>query len=242
MRRFRPGPEHMDDPRATRDELAQALRFIRIINRRLGGSAALIRHLRAWSRHWPRDRAVTLLDLGTGSADIPIAAVRWARRAGFTLRITGVDLHPVTLELAREHVAANADAADHISLIHADALRLTDQFAARSFDYVHAGMFLHHLGDIEVRTALAIMDKLAARGIVWNDLLRSRTALIATNLLTIAAPRIVRHDALASIRAAFTADEVRDIARRLDLGYAHVRTSFFTQRFTLAGEKPGAWS
>lgn len=241
MRRFRPGPEHMDDPRATREDLAVTLRFIRLVNRRLGGTAALLRHLQSWSSRWPRDRDITLLDLGTGSADIPIAAVRWARRAGYALRITAVDLHPGTLDLARGHIAANPDVADHISLLHADALRLSDKFPARSFDYVHAGMFLHHLGDVEVRTALAIMDKLASRGIIWNDLLRSRIALTAANILTLAAPRFVRHDALASIRAAFTPAEVRDIARRLDLGYAGIHTSFFVQRFTLAGEKPGAW-
>lgn len=231
----------MDDPEIPRAELAEALRFIRLVNRRLGGTAALLGHLRRWSRNWPRDRPVTLLDVATGSADIPIAAVRWARRAGFDLRVTAVDLHPITLELAREHLKRHADAADAISLQACDALRLADHFASESFDYVHAGMFLHHLGDIEALTMLRIMDKLARAGIVWNDLVRSRVALGAAHILTLAAPRVVRHDATASVRAGFTRIDVLEMARRLELTYVEYHSSFWTQRFTLAGERERSW-
>lgn len=242
MRRSRPGPERMDDPHATQEELDDALRWIRRVNRRLGGTRALLRHLQRWSARWPTNRPVTLLDVGTGSADIPVAAVRWARRAGFDLRVTAIDVHPVTLELAREHIARHRDVTDAITLELTDARRLGDRYPARSFDYVHAGMFLHHLADIEVLTVLAIMDKLAARGLVWNDLLRSRLALTAVHIFAVPAPAIVRIDAAASVRAAFTVSEVTDIARRLDLGYAQVYASFTAQRFTLAGEKRGAWT
>jgi hypothetical protein len=241
MRRLRQGPERMDDPKVPRGELATALRFIRFVNRRLGGERALLDHLRTWSRRWPKDRPVTLLDVATGSADLPIAAVRWARRAGFDLRVTGIDLHPTTLDLAREHLAMNSDVAAWIQLRQVDALRLMDDFAPRSFDYVHAGLFLHHLGDVEGLTVLSIMHKLARAGIVWNDLARSRLALAATRLITLPTPSIVRHDAIVSVRAGFSREEVEDMARRLGLGYARYRLDFGAQRFTLAGEKPGAW-
>jgi hypothetical protein len=241
MRRVRQGPEKMDDPDVPRRDLATALRFIRFINRRLGGERALLQHLRAWSCRWPKDRPVTLLDVATGSADLPIAAVRWARRAGFDLRVTGIDVHATTLELAREHLARNEDVAGSIHIEQVDALRLMDRFASRSFDYVHAGLFLHHLGDVESLTMLSIMDKLARAGIVWNDLSRSRLALAATHLITLPTPSIVRHDAVVSVRAGFDRAEVEAMAKRLDLSYARYRLDFGAQRFTLAGEKPGAW-
>ena len=230
-------PEHMDDPAATRADLDASLRFIRFINRRLGGSAALIRCLRAWSNRWPRDRPVTLLDVGTGSADIPLAAVRWARSAGFDLRVTAVDLHETTLDLARDYVGDEPA----VTLLQGDALRLTDRFEPGSFDYAHAGMFLHHLSEIEVLTALRMMDRVARAGIVWNDLVRAPIAALSVRLLTLGQPAIVRHDALVSVRAGFTPAEVREIARRLDLVHCRVRASLWTQRFTLAGERPGAW-
>lgn len=243
MKRFRPGPELMDDPAIPRAELDEALGFIRTVNRRLGGAAALLEHLKRWSRKWPKagQGPVTLLDIATGSADIPIAAVRWAKSAGFDLRVTGIDIHDTTLDLAREHLARYPDEAKNIVIEKADALRLMDRFSPQSFDYVHAGMFLHHLPDLEVMTVLRIMDRLARTGIIWNDLVRSHTALAGIRVLTLTAPPIVKHDAIASVKAGFSRAEVQDMARRLELNYAKYHQNFFAQRFTLAGERPGAW-
>lgn len=229
-------PEHMDDPAAPREELRQSLEYIRGVNRRLGGTAALLGLLTRWSRNWPRDRPVTLLDIGTGSADIPLAARGWAEHAGFDLRITGVDLHPTTIDLAREHVGGRTG----IELVRADARKLMDLYTPGAFDYVHAGMFLHHLPFVEVLTVLRIMDRLARAGIVWNDLVRSRAALAALRILLIGKPEYIRYDATVSVRAGFTKREALDHARRVGLGYVRWRRTLW-YRFTLAGEKPGAW-
>lgn len=237
MRRVLVG-ELMDEPGVSAEDLDLSLRYIRWVNRRLGGSRGLLRHLQAWSARWPRDRPVTLLDIATGSADIPIAARTWAVRRGFDLQITAVDLHPITLDLARRHLADSGT--DGITIVGADALRLMELFTPSSFDYVHAGMFLHHLGQVEVLTVLRIMDRLARAGIVWNDLVRSRLTAAAVNLILIGQPHIIRHDARASIRAGFTQADALDAAQRVEITYARYRT-LLGHRFTLAGEKPGAW-
>jgi hypothetical protein len=229
-------PELIDDPAVPADDLARSLAYIRFVNRWLLGARGLLRHLRVWSHRWPRDRPVTLLDIGTGSADIPVRAREWARGAGYDLRITGVDQHPGTLDIARQHVAGR----EGIELVQANALRLMDFYKPGSFDYVHAGMFLHHLPFIEVLTVIRIMDRLARRGIVWNDLVRSRLSLAVLRLLLVGQPWIVRHDAIVSVRAGFTRREALDFARRADLGYTRYR-DLLSYRFTLAGERPGAW-
>jgi 2-polyprenyl-3-methyl-5-hydroxy-6-metoxy-1,4-benzoquinol methylase len=229
-------PEQMDDPAAPREELDASLAYIRWVNRVLGGTRGLLGHLARWSARWPKDRPVTLLDIGTGSADIPLAAVRWARSRGFDLRITAIDLHPTTLELARRHIGPETA----ITLVQADALRLADHYGHGSFDYVHAGMFLHHLRQLDVWTVLRIMDRLARAGIVWNDLLRSRTSLTFLNAMLIGQGEMVRHDARASIRAGFTRAEVLDAAKRLELSYTRYY-GHLSHRFTLAGERPSAW-
>ncbi len=234
-------PEHMDEPGVPKAELDRALGFIRAVNARLGGSAALIAHLKRWSARWPKGRPVTLVDIATGSADIPIAAVRWARSRGHDLRVTGIDLHETTLDLAREHLARHPDVADAIALESADALTLTSRFEPASFDYAHAGMFLHHLSFEKALTVLRIMDRLARRGLVLNDLNRSPVAAAGIYLLTLAAPPMVRHDARVSVRAGFSKAEVLDMARRLELDYCRYHLRVLGQRFTLAGEKPRAW-
>jgi ubiquinone/menaquinone biosynthesis C-methylase UbiE len=229
--------ELLDRPDASEAELRETFRFIRGVNRWLGGAGALLRHLRAWSARWPRDRPVTLLDLGTGCADIPLAARRWAVNQGLDLRITATDAHPLALRLAKEAVGDEPG----VTVERLDALRLRERFAADQFDYVHAGMMLHHLKDIEVLTVLASMDRVARAGIVWNDLQRSGLALAVVSLATARAHPTVKHDARASIRAAFTRTEVLDFAARSGITYCQYGGSVIQNRFTLAGEKPGAW-
>jgi ubiquinone/menaquinone biosynthesis C-methylase UbiE len=230
-------PELMHDPAIALGDLREAFRWIRLANRRLGGTAAVMNHLRAWSAAWPRGRPVTLLDLGTGCADGPLAAVAWARAAGHELRVTAVDNHPGALALAREAAADEP----WITVEHADALALRDRFTADQFDYVHAGLCLHHFREIGVLTVLAAMDRIARAGVIWNDLLRSRAALLAVHAATALIPNPARHDARASIRAAFTRREVVDLASRAGWSYAAFRASWLTHRFTMAGEKPRAW-
>ena len=227
----------MDDPNVERGELRGALRYIERINRWLGGRSALLTHLERWSVRWPKDRPITLLDIATGSADLPIAAVRWARKAGFDLRVTAIDVHEGTLEVARERVNA-AGLADVIELRRLAAQRLSDEYRFDSFDYVHAGLFLHHLPELEILTVLRIMDRLGRRGLVWNDLVRSPAGATVIKLATVGQSRMIRHDAYVSVLAGFTRDEALDLARRVDIGYVEYRWNVWTHRFTLAGEKP----
>ena len=234
-------PELMDDPAVDRDALDDALGYIRGVNKRLGGVSSLIRHLERWSTRWPTDQPITLLDIATGSADLPLEAVRWAKARGFDLRVTGVDVHETTLELAREHIAREPDLAGSITLDLADALTLDETFADDSFDYVHAGLFLHHLTDIQIKLVLRMMDRIARRGIVWNDLVRSTVGRAFIHVATIGKPAIIRHDARVSVEAGFTKNEVLDYAKRLDLTYCNYEWNLFTHRFTLAGERRNAW-
>lgn len=233
----------MDDPGVPIGELDRALAYIRLVNRAFRGARGLIRHLERWRARWPTDRPVTMLDVGTGSADIPAAARAWALARGLDLRITAIDNHASTLVLARRFLGSCPEGCRRgIELAEGDALGIVERFGAGSFDYVHAGMFLHHLSDLRVLTMLAMMDRVARAGIVWNDLSRSWLSAIAIEPMLLGRPRIVRHDARVSVRAGFTRREVNDIARRVGVdAYARYHPGPLLYRFTLAGEKPRAW-
>jgi len=233
----------MDDPAVDRDQLDRSLRFIRAINRRLGGTAAVLGHLRRWSAGWPAGEVIRIIDLGTGSADIPLAIVRWARAGGMRVHVTAIDAHPTTLDLAREYLrqALGPGDPEDIELVRADALSLMDHFEPGAFDYAHAGMFLHHLDDIEVMTVLRVMDRLTTRGVIWNDLLRGTVEAVAVRLLTLAGPAMVRHDARVSVAAGFTRREVLDLAGRVGLPHIEYRRHLFG-RFTVVSTKSLAWT
>jgi len=242
MRR-RVTPELMDAPGVGREELAGALGYLRALNARVGGVSASLKWLKRWSRGWPRagEGEVSLLDVATGGADIPIAARRWALGAGFDLRITGIDVHETTLELARGAVAGaskdDARIGEGITLVRSDARRLVEEFGALSFDYAHASLFLHHLPDIEVLTVLRVMDRVSRRGVIWNDLVRSRLHRFAARVGTIGAPAIAKHDAVVSVEAGFTKREALDIAHRVGIESARWSCPWGWYRFTVVGEK-----
>lgn len=231
----------MDAPEVDRAALSAALGYLRWVNRRMGGAAALIARLSDWSRTWTPGRPVTLLDIATGSADIPIAVRAWALSRGHDVRITAVDLHDTTLDLAREHVAEasrrDPRLGEGITLERADALKLADRFKPASFDYVHAALFLHHLPDVPALTVLAVMHKLCAHGLVWSDLHRSWFQRAAVSLAASGAGPIVRHDARVSVEAGFTKAEALDMARRVGIERPRYRRPPLWYRFTLTGEK-----
>lgn len=227
-------PEQMDSPSVAPEDLSHGLAYIRKVNRRFGGIEVVLRHFKAWSRHWPADKPITILDIATGSADIPLAIARWARSQGRQVRITAVDLHPSILT----HAAAHIGDEPWITLLSADALKLP--FAKGSFDYAITSMFLHHLHDIEVMTVLKSMSDVARRGMIWNDLTRDAISYGVIKATTLLAHPIIRHDAVASIKAGFTRREVIAMRDRLELSTLRYH-GHWALRFTLAGEfrRPG---
>ena len=82
-------PELMDTTPVPPDEMARTFNFLEFINSWFGGNGVMLRKLEAWSATWAPGHEITILDAGTGSADIPVAIAAWARRRGFRVRITG---------------------------------------------------------------------------------------------------------------------------------------------------------
>ncbi len=225
----------MDDPNIDDRALEKALRHLALCNRVTGATRLVLRQFQRWSRTWGKGDPIRILDIGTGSADIPRALDKWATKNGLPLRITAIDLHPKSLAIARRKIGAR----QNIDLLQMNALKLMDHFEPRSFDYVHAGLFLHHLEEIEVLTVLRIMDRLATRGMIWNDLRRSLAMKLVFRSMAWTGPAVFRHDAIASIDAAFTKREALDLVHRAgwpESGRVSFRGWLF-HRFLIVGEK-----
>ncbi len=93
---------------------------------------------------------------------------------------------------------------------------------------VTSSLFLHHLSDDEAVAFLARMAH-AARGLVLvQDLRRSSAGLglawLATRLFT--RSDVVRSDALRSVRAAFTIEEVGGLVRAAGLGRTRIERRY----------------
>ena len=182
----------LDDPEA----LADNLRDLRRINRWLGG-VSLTRSAIACARR--RTESLSLLDVGTGGADIPLALIDGASGRGVQLRIVGLDSRREILEAAVRADPAAASTPD-LELRLGDGLALP--FDDRSFDVVHCSLVVHHLAPEEAVALFDEMRRVARIGVVINDLDRSRIGWLGAWLIghLLTRNRYTRHDAPLSVR------------------------------------------
>jgi ubiquinone/menaquinone biosynthesis C-methylase UbiE len=211
--------ELMDAPIENQAELAQNFRDIERVNSMLGGTAVVIRHLSALVAG-SSSTPVTVLDLATGSADIPVAVVRWARRNGFAVNVTATDNSPAILELARTQCASYPE----ISLAEVDA-RAVD-LPDNHVDVVLCSLALHHFGPDDAVRVLREMHRLGRRGFIVNDLRRGWVGFVAAWLASLVTTRnrLTRHDAPLSVRRAYTTSELASLLHLAGVDGATITT------------------
>ena len=216
----------LDDPSA----LAANLRDLRRINRWLGGTSLTARAIEALAAHRAE---LTLLDVGTGGADIPLDLLGRAERRSRRLSIVAIDSRPEVLAAAVRARAAVA-ATPGLELHVGDGRSLP--YPDRSFDVAHASLVLHHLAADDSVVLLREMARVARLGVVVNDLERSRRgwvgAWLVGHLLT--ANRYTRHDAPLSVRRAYRSDEMATMLREAGLIPVRTLRSAFGQRYAIA--------
>ena len=188
----------LDDPAA----LVGNLRDLARINRLTGGTKLSTRAIDAFGK------VTTILDVGTGGADIPMSLLARARAAGRPLAIAATDSRPEILAAARR-ARPSIDRAKGLELAVADGRRLP--YPDRSFDIAHASMVTHHLEPDEVVAFLRELRRVARRGIVVNDLIRGRHFWLGGWLMVhaIGTSPYTRHDGPLSVRRAYSRTELR---------------------------------
>ena len=204
-------PELLDLPPDSyaRDELEGVLKDLSFVNHHLGNGRAILTHLAAMNAE-TGDEGFTVLDVATGTADIPVTIAKWARRAGIRVCITAVDLNTHTINIARKRSAPYPE----IALAVADGFALP--FAKKSFDYVLCSKTAHHFTDEKVARMIKEFSRVARRGYVIVDLRRSWTAYILIFLLTrlFSRNRLSRSDGPLSVLKSFTPGELAALASR----------------------------
>lgn len=200
----RHGREILDDPRTPASVVRRSLRDVATANTLFGGTRAVLRELRPLLEH-RRGQQLTLLDVGTGAADIPAAARREAERLGVALTAFGAD----AVETLVGTAGPRLDGA-----VCADALALP--FASDSVDVIVCSQLLHHFTEPQLGALLREVDRVARQRVIVSDLRRSYLA--AGGIWLASFPLrfhpVSRHDGMQSVLRGFTPDELRDHVRR----------------------------
>jgi ubiquinone/menaquinone biosynthesis C-methylase UbiE len=217
--------ELMDDDNAgSPTEWSENFRDLAVINARLGGVHATLVEVDRLAVS-PR----TILDVGTGSADMPVAVLDHLCARGVAATCVALDRSPRALTAAAERVRGRTD----ITLVRGDACAL--QYQDGSFDLVTCNLALHHFDPAGAVRALSEMCRVG-RDVIVNDLRRSPVGwLLARAVFPLfTRNRFTLHDGPLSVRRAYAPDEARSLA--LDAGWTRVAVrTHFAARMTLTG-------
>lgn len=227
-------PELLDTDAGTPREIQDSLADLRTINRYFGGLHAMteLAHEVAGRKHL---KSLSWLDVGGGDGEL----------IGLTansLAGSGIELQPVLLDRVAEHMAnssgtRNANGNGRFGAVAGDALALP--FKDNSFDVVGCCLFLHHLEPQQVVQFINEALRVARHAVLINDLVRHPVHLgLGYAGYFIYRSRLTRHDAVASIRRAYTVKEIESMMRQTTAAEIAVRRFFLFRMGVIAWKQP----
>jgi ubiquinone/menaquinone biosynthesis C-methylase UbiE len=193
-------PELLDSDACPASEVNASLDDLCRVNRWFGGVAtthALIKRV----AHQTGARQFSLLEVASGSGDVPrIVAQRLAN--------DGIGLDVTLLDNLRSHLETRSD---HVGrALVADALALP--FRDRQYDLVSCNLFAHHLEPVDLGRFVREALRVSRRAVLINDLVRHplHVALVYAGFPLLRS-RVSRHDGVASVRGAYVPEEMLEI-------------------------------
>jgi ubiquinone/menaquinone biosynthesis C-methylase UbiE len=211
--------ELLDTDSGTPAEVRDSLADLRLVNRWFGGAATtewmierVVRKVNA--------QALSLLEVGAGSGYVPEFVRRRLERRGVRVEVT-------LLDRVASHLNGNRRA------VVGDALRLP--FADSSFDVISCGLFAHHLSPEELQRFVNESLRVCKYAVLINDLIRDpvHLALVYAGY-PLYRSRLTRHDAPASVRQAYTLQEMRELLGKTDAGEVEIHRHYLFRMAVIA--------
>lgn len=201
-------PELLDTDAGTPAEIRASLRDLRFINTCFGGVRTTTWLVEQATRQTGKP-SLSLLEVAAGSGYVP-------ERTRAVLLRRGIELRPTLLDRSPAHLNSSQPA------IVGDALALP--FGDASFDLVSCSLFAHHLEPEELLRFVREGLRVCRLALLINDLIRHPLHLLLVYAgFPLYRSRLTRHDAVASVRRAYTVDEMR--ALLAGAGAAHLQFS-----------------
>ena len=211
-------PEIMDDPLLDRELHLAALRGLERLNSASNSKNILARPLEKLARRKEQTLPLRILDIACGAGDLPIQLSTCLNRSGTKIEMHGLDISDLAVNYATKN---NEAAGTNCKFSRLDVI--TEELPG-GFDVIITSLFTHHLDPPEIVALLAKMAGSAKTMVLVNDLERTRTSLLGVTLATfiLTTSEVVRHDGPASVRAAFTRQEMLDMALQAGLTGAQI--------------------
>ncbi len=221
--------ELLDTDSGTPAEIAAALADLRWFNQCFGGintAESMIRRVAGKLGV----SALSVLEVAAGSGYVPQTVRQRLLHKSDALRleITLLDRAPSHLKGSSWNGGKRAVAGDALALPFADS----------HFDLVSSTLFAHHLDPPQIVEFVNESLRVCRRAVLINDLVRNPMHLA---LAYLGAPlyrsRITRHDAPASVRQAYTEEEMRALLAQTKAARVEINGHYFFRMGVIAWKR-----
>jgi len=210
----------MDRPQPVTRELERDLANLRSLNRWFGSHRLVQRFLQRWLK--PNGKA-RILDVATGSGDIPRLIVDHARRQNISVQIDAIDQQASTIEIARglspgypeiDFYCADLFEWNSSPVLKHDGLK--PSCLSEHYDIVFCSLALHHFSNDDAVRVLQKFRQLSTARVLVADLRRAWWLTCAVYFITATIYRneMTKTDARLSALRAFSFVELRELAER----------------------------
>jgi ubiquinone/menaquinone biosynthesis C-methylase UbiE len=195
--------EIMDDLLCEGEVVDQTLRELDFINHWLGGNAVTLQALALVWNGIPKDKAITIADLGCGSGEMLRIISAIALKQKRKVELIGVDANPNITQFATDH----SKGFKNIQFFAHNVFE--EPFKSQRFDIVLATLFTHHFSNEELVALLKQIRAKTKHAIIINDIHRHPLAYYSIKWLTqlFSKSAMVKFDAPLSVMRAFTKNE-----------------------------------
>ncbi len=217
-------PEFLDSPDCDPQLSHSSYRFMEWINRFVGGTRAVKNFLTTEFSHNGSSHPMRILDIGSGTCDIPLAITKWAWKQSRRIEFTCIETNETALKIASENIKKSGF--DSIKLKHESILTFN---CRQHFDYAIGSMFFHHFQDEQILALIRKLRSCVLRGILINDLRRNLTSFASCAALVCLLSKGLKHDALLSIRKGFKSNELLRLLSSVEDAHVDIKNHSFSR-------------
>ena len=205
--------ESMDDFSMDNDGFVTALDDIARINQLLGGNSVTLNGVKTLIKDFPKDNTITIMDFGCGSGDMLRMLSKFGAENNLKFQLIGIDANEATIR----HAEKCSTEFNNITYL-AEDIFLYD-FSKYKIDIALITLTLHHFKDDEILKIMRVILKLVRKGIVVNDLQRSKLAyrLFQMIIFIFRLEKMTANDGLISILRGFKKEDLSNYSKDLGL-------------------------
>ena len=211
--------ELLDTDSGTPAEIAASLGDLQRINRWFGGIATTEAMLQRVALEI-KAPSLSLLEVAAGSGYVPEAARQRLQNQGLKLQVTLLDRAPTHLNGGHRAVAGDA---------------LAIPFRDAAFDLVSCTLFAHHLRPEQLVQFVDEALRVCRVAVLINDLVRRSLHLSLVYAgLPLYRSRLTRHDAPASVRQAYTPEEITELLAQTNASRTEIHRHYLFRMGVIA--------